>query len=664
MEMKHLYRPDIDGLRAIAVGSVLIFHALPNWLAGGYVGVDIFFIISGYLITGILVRDVMADRFSVLEFYVRRARRLFPALLLMLAVVAAAGWWLMLPDEFALVGKHIAAGSFFVSNIALWREVGYFDVSSDLKPLLHLWSLGVEEQYYLVWPLLVFLLARRQQLFWLSAAALAIASFYLNVHWIAQHGSAVFYLPMTRFWELMGGSGLAMWQVRREQTRPGSPLLTPPLSNLAALAGLGLLAWSVLMFDRDTVFPGWHALLPALGSMALIAAGPAAWVNRHVLARPLMVWVGLISYPLYLWHWPLLAYARILLGAPLVPAVALSLLALALLLAWMTTHLVEARIRTPQRKHLAKRDAAALWGMLAAFGAAGTLAWLALVQPWSARLPAVRLYAAAVGDWVTPADRSIVGDSAETVLFMGDSHMQQYLPRVVELMGRHDRPVRSVQFATLGGCAPLRGLERRSTPCRQFVDAAFARARASTVSTVVLAASWYGMAMRDDYYLANDATRTPIAPFADEHSGLFEQWSRDLQALRQAGKRVVVLSSSPRGVLVDPRSSFDRSHLVWRELPVGPVSRPLLARESLKFDARVLAAARAAGAELLDPFDALCDASVCRPHASTGAPLFMDESHLRASYVREHVRLFDSLIYLNGDGEGDGAPHPVRNALR
>ena len=654
--MSHAYRADIDGLRAIAVASVLIFHAVPSWLGGGYVGVDVFFVISGYLITGILVREVHAGQFSVLQFYVRRARRLFPALLAMLVPVALAGWVLMLPDEFALLGKHIAAGAGFVSNLALWREAGYFDVSADLKPLLHLWSLGVEEQYYLLWPLMVALLARRPRWFWPLILAATALSFYLNVQWTATRPTAAFYLPLTRFWELTVGAALAMWQQGGAARRPA-----PGAASALSLLGLVLLAAPMLLLRRDTPFPGWPALLPVLGSALLIGAGPAAWVNRQLLARPAMVWLGLISYPLYLWHWPLLAYGHLAGGGPLPPASALALLALALLLAWITTHRLETLVRAPWRAALARRDAAVLWLLVLGCGGAGLAMWRGAVAPWSAQLPAVRQYAAAAADWVTPPDATLAGDSEDTVLFIGDSHMQQYVPRLVALAQRHQRPLNTLQIATLGGCAPLRGIDRRGAPCRQFVDAAFARAAAANVKTVVLAASWYGLAHRDDYFRAGDAARAPLAPFDPANAWLFAQWRDDLAAWRRAGKRVVVISSSPRGPLVDPRRGFDRGHLPWRALPTGAVPRALLARESAPYDAVVLAAARAAGAEVRDPYTVLCDASLCYPQAPDGAPRYLDESHLRASYVRGAVGLLDSLVYRDGAGAA-AAPAPIAAA--
>src|SRR3954462_920038 len=205
----HAYRPDVDGLRAVAVLAVLAYHAFPSVLPGGFAGVDVFFVISGYLITGIIIEDLARERFTYANFYWRRIRRIFPALILVLVTCLALGWLVLLPDEYAQLGKHVAAGAGFVSNIALWREAGYFDSAAELKPLLHLWSLGVEEQYYLVWPLFLFLFKKQSNRMLWMILGIGALSFILNILMVSRYPTAAFYLPVTRFWELLAGSLLA-----------------------------------------------------------------------------------------------------------------------------------------------------------------------------------------------------------------------------------------------------------------------------------------------------------------------------------------------------------------------------------------------------------------------------------------------------------------------
>lgn len=207
------YRPDIDGLRCFAVLSVIAFHAAPDWIGGGFVGVDIFFVISGFLISSIIFRDLQGNNFSLTEFYIRRIRRIFPALIFVLATTFILSWYLLLADEFAQLGKHMRAGALFVSNLLLWRETGYFDVAAETKPLLHLWSLGIEEQFYIFWPLLLILAHKRRISLLAITLLLSVVSFTLNIHGIERNSVAAFYAPYTRFWELLCGSLLAWFSL-------------------------------------------------------------------------------------------------------------------------------------------------------------------------------------------------------------------------------------------------------------------------------------------------------------------------------------------------------------------------------------------------------------------------------------------------------------------
>lgn len=203
------YRPDIDGLRAIAVLAVVAFHAFPNWIKGGFIGVDIFFVISGYLISTIIFESLDKGTFSFSEFYARRITRIFPALLLVLVACLTFGWFVLLADEYKQLGKHTAGGAGFVSNFLLWNEAGYFDNSAETKPLLHLWSLGIEEQFYILWPLLLWFFWKRNFNLFIITIAVAIASFILNIEGVKHDMVATFYSPQSRFWELLSGSLLA-----------------------------------------------------------------------------------------------------------------------------------------------------------------------------------------------------------------------------------------------------------------------------------------------------------------------------------------------------------------------------------------------------------------------------------------------------------------------
>jgi len=363
------YRADIDGLRAVAVVSVLLFHAFPSLLPGGFVGVDVFFVISGYLISTIIFSSLDAGRFSFREFYGRRIRRIFPSLVALLAASFIAGWFLLLASEFELLGKHIAGAAAFVSNFVLLGESGYFDEAATSKPLLHLWSLAVEEQFYLLWPLAAWGAWKSRLNLTMATVALAVLSFIAGV-WLASRNPVLgFYGPHARFWELLIGALLAKWSLDRARVRPDvtsladtRPLLGVNASSAASLAGALLLLVSILAIREDRGFPGWQALGPTVATALMIAAGPTTWVARTLSTRPL-VWVGRISYPLYLWHWPLLSIAHIIEGTTPPPMVRLALLGISVVLAWATFRFVE----NPLRFRLSPRAAISL--LLTAMGA-------------------------------------------------------------------------------------------------------------------------------------------------------------------------------------------------------------------------------------------------------------------------------------------------------
>lgn len=333
------YSPSIDGLRAVAVLLVLGVHLFPEWVKGGFVGVDIFFVISGYLISGLLFKDLAQDHFSLRHFYARRIRRIFPALSTVLLACLGIGWFLLPPQEYQELGKHVAGGAGFIANLLLWQESGYFDGVAKTKILLHLWSLGIEEQFYIFWPLLLFVTRKGRRRIPLTLGAVIVFSFVFNVVWIHKDSVATFYAPLTRVWELALGGFLA-WSLRYDQGGPH-----PKRQAWCQIFGLVLLSAAVALLDEKSLFPGWWALLPTLGAMAIIAAGDGAWFNRWVLSNPLAVGIGVISYPLYLWHWPLLVFARQSQLDITSPRVRLSLVGASFVLATLTYFLVEKPIR-------------------------------------------------------------------------------------------------------------------------------------------------------------------------------------------------------------------------------------------------------------------------------------------------------------------------------
>ena len=362
------YRRDIDGLRSVAVLSVVAYHYFPPVLRGGFIGVDVFFVISGYLISGIIFSEIDKDDFSILRFYRRRINRIFPALGLVLIASLVLGWLSLFPDEYRSLGQNIVASTAFLENIYLWLQTGYFDSDAVKKPLLHIWSLGVEEQFYILYPPMLVLAHRLRILNATFLVTCCLISFGASLYAMGYSQSADFYLPFTRYWEL-GVGGILAWR-ERSVAGGGAPFAwvqAVPATVRSGAGGVAIMAGFFLINAR-TPFPGTAALLPVLGAALIIGAGPATLPNRVVLSNRLAVFIGKISYPLYLWHWPLLAFLYIVNIEKPEPPIRLVLIVIAFVLATATWLLVETPIR---RRHNDGRTAIVLLTVMAAIGAAG-----------------------------------------------------------------------------------------------------------------------------------------------------------------------------------------------------------------------------------------------------------------------------------------------------
>ena len=354
------YRPDIDGLRAIAVLAVVIFHAFPKFIVGGFIGVDIFFVISGYLISSILFSNLENNNFSILTFYKKRILRIYPSLLIVMMVSFIFSWFVLFPSEYMQLGKHMAGGAAFVSNFILWGESGYFDLGSTSKPFLHLWSLAIEEHFYIFWPLLLAFVWARKWNFLLITFVIGFISFSVEIYLSKVDTSASFYFPIARFWELMIGGVLAYISIHR-------PKLIASYKNQQSIIGFILIMIGFLYINQTRVFPGWLALFPSMGAFLVISGGGNVWLNNKILSNKVMVWFGLISYPLYLWHWPILAFTQIQYG-DVSPSTKTLLLISSVTLAWLTYKYIEKPIRFNSRKD---RTALALFLIMIIVGLIG-----------------------------------------------------------------------------------------------------------------------------------------------------------------------------------------------------------------------------------------------------------------------------------------------------
>lgn len=611
-----VYRPEIDGLRAVAVVAVLIFHAFPSYLPGGFVGVDVFFVISGFLISSIILKSIDHGKFSFRDFYINRTRRLIPALTVVLVASFAAGWILLMPKEFAQLGTHILAGASFLENFLLWTEAGYFDVASELKPLMHLWSLGIEEQFYLLYPPLLWLAAKRKISPLYVIALVGAISFALNIARVSAHPSEAFFLPHTRFWELLAGGLLAYVNLQRSSVRSRTTA-----SEVGATVGLLLILSSIALMGGRHSFPGWWALLPVSGATVFLAFSDRSRVAQAVLGNRIATYIGLISYPLYLWHWPLISFAKNV-DPGIGPAVRFGLVILSVLLASATYHLIEKPIRFSMRPKVAAPllvtllAASALLGYrtyaaqgftsrvsedmrdVADFrydpgqGARAGACWLSGKDPASGFSPACY-----------PNDAQA---AAGSILVWGDSYAARLYAGISKLEGR------DVFQLTRDSCPPI--LANQYEACNASNAFALNIIRHSPPDTIILFGVW-------NQYSADwseiSASRSDLV--------------HTIEAIKEAGvKRIVLVGPAP--LWKEPLPT-----LVLKTWKSGAIDNRVPARLSIglapgigSIDEELSKIANQEGVQFVSPYRELCNADGCLVRTSSSPTSFTtwDTGHL------------------------------------
>jgi peptidoglycan/LPS O-acetylase OafA/YrhL len=610
------YRPDIDGLRAIAILSVVVFHVFPDALPGGFIGVDVFFVISGFLISTIIFSSLEKDRFSLVEFYVRRIRRIFPALIVVMLVFLTIGWFILLADEYELLGKHIAGGAAFVSNFILWRESGYFDVIAETKPMLHLWSLAVEEQYYIFWPLLLAFVWKKKWSFVGTTTVIAVFSFLISIYLSSTNPTASFYSPFSRFWELMVG-GILAYVVRH---RPG---LINRHNQAQSVLGFALLIAGLTLIDKESSFPGWLALLPTIGAFFSISAGPDTWLNRNLLSNRVMIWIGLISYPLYLWHWPILSFIRTADGEPTLET-KFAAIAVAVLLSWATYRLVESPFRLGKSK--GKKTLILLFTMTLV-GAAGLVVNR---QDGLENRPVNRVVNIEAYDYVSGyrqgqcfqpgAETDSFPDSCigpaigrkPTVLLWGDSQSASLYRGLRQQSTQRDF---NLSQYTSSGCPPVLEFDVPArSQCRKLNAQTIEQIARYRPDTVLLAARW--------------------SNHFDTSSDSVERWG----LLKNEDIEQTILKLKGYGIrnifLVGDLPLFKTTHVRAgiREFMNNKKIRTFnqFNYESMAADDRLSQIARKLGVRFFSPIDTLCDEQGCLMSLSTKklVPLAWDKHHL------------------------------------
>jgi peptidoglycan/LPS O-acetylase OafA/YrhL len=658
------YRRDIDGLRAIAILSVLAYHVSDRLLPGGFIGVDVFFVISGFLITRIIASELDVGDFSISRFYVRRSRRILPALGAVLASTLIAGVLLLPPSDLAALGESTLSTAAFISNFQYWSEIGYFDITADRKLLLHTWSLAVEEQFYLLWPLILWAMHRlRFSRRLLIPAALAL-SFAISCWLAIESPPTAFFLLPPRAWELLCGAVLALRLVPAPAT--------DRVRNVAGVIGLALIVAGCLLLNESTPFPGWNALYPCLGAALLIWAGEGGEhaVGRYLLATRPMVFVGLISYSLYLWHWPLLAYGRITQRGTLSMELGLALAAAAVVLATLTWRFVENPLRAgsarvPPAPVLLRYGALSLVLCLAG----GTIYMSDGMRSYASAqmLKTERARRDINPKWTClrfqadtsplPLDRCLTGDpQAPRLVVWGDSHADSLAQAVSEVAD--DQGLATLQL-TMAACPPLLGAEvlaggDEESHCRWFNEQVLEYVRGDPRVVSVLLIGRWPLYTENTRFGADDGgpnmylvdTQDPEESRESSRRVYSRSLARTIDSVRSLGKKVIVVGPiPPQGVNVP--DCLARNLLPLSGQSTCSVSYDSVRRRAAFTDAEIerLAAARP-GVCIEDPIQVLCSKTSC-PSQRDGKILYANDDHLSlhgSRYLVEHWGLNRCLV--------------------
>ncbi|MEZ5751830.1 MAG: acyltransferase family protein [Paracoccaceae bacterium] len=647
------YRPEIDGLRAIAVMSVVVFHAYEPALPGGFVGVDIFFVISGFLITSIIAKEIADGSFSIATFYERRIRRIFPSLFVVLLACIPFAWILMTPGQLRDFSQSVLATGTFLSNIYFFLKTGYFEQDSHVLPLLHTRSLAVEEQYYVLFPLLMLLLARgRHSVTVAVLALLAFGSLALSILWGSSHAMMNFFLLPSRGWELLSGALLALVFPTVRPFLEDRPRLRAGIE----VAGIVGLLHGLLFITSHDPFPGLLALPAVWGTVALIASMKPDRMAGRVLSSKLAVGIGMISYSAYLWHQPLFAFARIRWGV-LPPVALVGLIALTLILAFLSWRFVERPFRNRQwlRRGTVLWLGAAMIGAMAVVGGIGhlqkgfpnrfdqqTLALAATAAPSPRR---AECHTEGV-DYRRPSDGCIYGTGTPTWAVLGDSHGVELALALGETLGSRNQGLLHLTFS---GCPPAIDFPYDNPGCREWTNDAVEYLELTPQISNVL------IVYRAAFHLYGE--HGPLAhDLAALHQGTAPLFLRDrtpeaareaywnglrgiVDRLVTAGKTVYVLGPVPELPVHVERIIFDTTRSIGDRSDAPGASVDFLHARYDAINAR-LAEFEGPHSEVVSISETLCDSDMCRATQNASSNYF-DDNHLSMAGARVVV---DGLI--------------------
>ena len=618
-------RNDIQGLRALAVASVVLFHAFPLAFPGGYVGVDVFFVISGYLITGSIYKDMASGDFSFLNFYRKRIRRILPAMLFVTSVTVAVGFQVLYPEALVDLSKMFISAILSFSNIYFWRTSGYFSTNSDYVPLLHTWSLSVEEQFYLLFPVFLLALVRWTRPLVVPVLAMCfLGSLVLSELVLSRSTSAAYFLLPTRAFELLAGAILAISQARLDEGRAWA-------REPALLTGLALVLAPVFLFSSDTRFPGLNALYPTIGATLLLLAGTGggAGIFSRLLALPPLRFIGDISYSLYLWHWPILAYGRILYGPDLPFSLAAAAIVLAFGLSVATYRFIEQpfhRLGTAQFPFLRAGGAAMLLGCVAmapviraqGFPSRFTPESLALFAALDDHNPKRASCHNDNGKPMSYADNCVFGSEADDRLLVvwGDSHGAE----LAYALGQRSAEIgENVMEITSSSCPPALDYAPAARPhCVRHNRATLAAIVADPrVRSVVLT-------------LNAEAYETDGAAF---RSG----FERVIAALSEAGKHVILVGQQP-SFRSDPPVALGYASSLGRD--IANVAEPVARYEAVAggWNAYLNRLRQERRTGFVSVRDVICSPTECPAYDPAHGALYFDRAHISLAGANLLVR--------------------------
>jgi peptidoglycan/LPS O-acetylase OafA/YrhL len=626
-------------------------------MRGGFIGVDIFFVISGYLISSIIFESLDRGTFSFSEFYSRRIRRIFPALILILMACFILGWFSLLSNEFKQISKYIAAGAGFISNFVLWNDAGYFDNATETKPLLHLWSLGIEEQFYIIWPVLLWLAWKRNFNLLSITIFVTLISLILNIKGIKQDAVATFYSPLTRFWELLSGSLLAWINLYKKNSYRSEILKidnwistvvysNKPENNGATLAnvmssfGFILLAYGFWRISKDLEFPGKWAIIPIAGSLLLIAAGPMAWLNKHILSHKITVWFGLISFPLYLWHWPLLSFARISEGDVPDKYIRIFAVLLSILLSLITYEILEKPIRQEGKNSIKATTLTVIMSILAIAGLAINKDLILIETNLQAKFNLAENtikrtdreeecfeipYAYKTeGAWYCK-----LGDKSRPPKYfaLGDSHALSLVPALEKFASQNKL---SIEFTGTSGCPPLLdiqsmrgeiGIEKYN--CQKLNERIFNHVKSQDIKHVVLIARWVyytGSTSKPDEF--NPISKNINLAITRESSAHDFEWAltNTISRFSDIGVNIIVVQDNPQQAL-DPKDALRKASVIdMNKMAITKQSHI----QNQKYVNEVINKQKSA---ILNFDDLLCNDKLC-PLFQNSKSLYFDDDHL------------------------------------